>query len=73
MNSSTNLNLRVGDYVDVAAVNHVGRRDSDGGKGYVECLSPNISVQYIVTNLLPPSVDCQRILDVLVEMEVSPN
>ena len=53
--------FRVGDYVDVDSECRTGRVDSEGGKGYIESLSPTIDVRYVISGLLSPAVDRNRI------------
>ena len=53
--------LRVGDYVNIDNENRTGRRNSEGGKGYLETVQPTYNVRYVLTGLLSPNVNRSRI------------
>jgi hypothetical protein len=52
---------RIGDYVKVDPENRIGRRDSEGGLGFIEAISPGYNVRYLVPNRLSPNVNEGRI------------
>ena len=59
---SSQLNcFRVGDYVDVDSEHRTGHSDSEGGKGYIEEITPNINVRYVISGLLSPDVAVRRL------------
>ena len=58
---SSQVAVRVGDYVRVDSERRVGRPDSEGGNGYIVCTSPSIDVRYVVSGLLSPDVDSCRV------------
>ena len=54
--------LTVGDYVYVSPENRTGRRNSEGGNGYITQLSPQINVKYVIGSaLFSPNVNARRI------------
>ena len=61
INMTSQLVFRVGDYVEVDGENRIGRRNSEGGKAYIADVSPTISVRYVISGLLSPSVVKERI------------
>ena len=38
-----------------------GRRDSEGGKGHIEAIHPTIDICYVISGLLSPSANSNRI------------
>ena len=54
--------LTVGDYVHVAPETRSGRRNSEGGNGYILSLSPSIKIKYVIdSGVLSPDVNPNRI------------
>ena len=50
MMSSPFLRYNIGDYVDVTPEHRVGRRDSEGGIGFIVGISPTeIDVEYVIS------------------------
>ena len=54
--------LTVGDYVHVAPEARSGRRNSEGGNGFILSLSPSIKVKYVIdSGISSPNVNPRRI------------
>ena len=58
---TSQLSFCDGDYVEIDPESRSGRRDSEGGKGFIEALHPTLDVRYVISGLLSPSVDSSRI------------